>query len=282
VQFNCKTYYPGSVVFEINMQRELLKKNQVLKKIRETINNSNDAGLLARQEIVSMLPPLLCDIQSHHSVFDMCAAPGSKTSQALEMIMSSHLQKKNSNEVAPAGFVVANDADSKRAFLLTHQLNRLNPSNIVVTNHNAQVFPELKDKDEKKFKFDRVMCDVPCASDAAIRKIPKKWSFWNPKSSHELHALQFKIVERGLQLLKVGGKLSYSTCSLNPIENEAVVALILQKFGKSVRLVQIEDLDGFKFTRGLKKWHLMPMSLKKNENTFTEYQSLEEVPELVQ
>lgn len=125
------------------------------------------------------------------------------------------------------------------------------------------------------------MCDVPCASDAAIRKIPKKWSFWNPKSSHELHPLQFKIVERGLQLLKVGGKLSYSTCSLNPIENEAVVAQVLKKYASSVRILKVPTLDGFKFTPGLKKWHLMPLSLKQKEPAFTEYHSLTEVPEAV-
>lgn len=85
-----------------------------------------------------MLPPLLLDIHGHHSVFDMCAAPGSKTSQAIEMIMSHHIKETNQNEKPPMGFVVANDADSKRAFLLTHQLNRLSPTNIVVTNHNAQ------------------------------------------------------------------------------------------------------------------------------------------------
>lgn len=43
------------------------------------IDASKDSGLISRQEIVSMIPPMLCDIKSHHSVFDMCAAPGSKT-----------------------------------------------------------------------------------------------------------------------------------------------------------------------------------------------------------
>jgi 16S rRNA C967 or C1407 C5-methylase (RsmB/RsmF family) len=66
-----------------------------------------------------MIPPLLCDIKSEHSVFDMCAAPGSKTAQCLELIMSDHLDKAT-NESLPKGFVLANDADHKRAYLLTH------------------------------------------------------------------------------------------------------------------------------------------------------------------
>ena len=81
--------------------------------------NMADSGLITRQEIVSMLPPLLLDVKAHHCVFDMCAAPGSKTAQILEMIMADHL-KQNKNSTQPQGFVVANDADPKRAFLLTH------------------------------------------------------------------------------------------------------------------------------------------------------------------
>lgn len=101
------------------MPKELLKKHKGLKQIHKIIDGSKDAGLLTRQEIVSMMPPILSDIQSHHSVFDMCAAPGSKTAQIVEIIMNDHLQKSN-NAAAPKGFIVANDADHKRAYLLTH------------------------------------------------------------------------------------------------------------------------------------------------------------------
>lgn len=76
-----------------------------------------------------MLPPLLLDIEADHAVFDMCAAPGSKTSQVFELIRSGHMfhqEKKNYEQ--GNGFIVANDADPKRAFMLTHQMNRLNTS----------------------------------------------------------------------------------------------------------------------------------------------------------
>ena len=136
-----------------------------------------------------MLPPILLDVKSHHSIFDMCAAPGSKTAQLLELIMSDHQNvHKKANTDTPEGFVVANDADPKRAFMLTHQMNRLNTANIVITNHQAQIFPELKYVDakageDKRVRYDRIVCDVPCSSDAAIRKIPSKWLSWNTKDS---------------------------------------------------------------------------------------------------
>jgi 16S rRNA C967 or C1407 C5-methylase (RsmB/RsmF family) len=64
----------------------------------------------------------------------MCAAPGSKTAQTLELISSDF---KGPNTEAPGGFVIANDADHKRAYLLTHQMNRLNTANVMVINHFA-------------------------------------------------------------------------------------------------------------------------------------------------
>ena len=173
VKVSCKPYYPQELVFELpNVCRDLLKKNEGLQPLNELLKACNEAGLITRQEIVSMLPPLLCGIESHHAVFDMCAAPGSKTAQALELIMSDHLYgKKSTNTVPPRGFVVANDADQRRAYLLTHQMNRLNTANVAVLNHNAQEYPELFAGGERCL-FDRVLCDVPCSSDAAIRKMP--------------------------------------------------------------------------------------------------------------
>lgn len=237
------------------ISQHLFKKIEGLKAIHKLIDFSKDSGLITRQELVSMMPPLLCDIQSHHSVFDMCAAPGSKTAQILEMIMNDHMHTQGkSNQNLPSGFVVANDADHKRAYLLTHQINRFNTSNCMVTNHNAQEYPQtflhpkIRDQaaGDHRFQFDRVLCDVPCSSDAAIRKLPNKWATWGTRESQSLHPLQITLFKRGLELLKVGGKISYSTCSLSPIEDEAVVAAVLKHYGDKIRLVKVE-LPGFKF-----------------------------------
>mmetsp|Transcript_13538 Transcript_13538/g.9538 ORF Transcript_13538/g.9538 Transcript_13538/m.9538 type:complete len:86 (+) Transcript_13538:664-921(+) len=85
-----------------------------------------------------MLPPLLLDVQADHAIFDMCAAPGSKTAQLLELISSDNIHNKGKPNVEqPKGFVVANDADHKRAYMLAHQMNRLNTSNILIVNHQA-------------------------------------------------------------------------------------------------------------------------------------------------
>ena len=103
--------------------------------------------------------------------------------------------------------------------------------------------------------FDRIVCDVPCSSDAAIRKIPQKWEKWSTQDGASLHVLQARILFKGLQLLKVGGRLSYSTCSLNPIEDEAVVSEILELCGGAIELVDVSgEMTALRRLPGLKSW----------------------------
>ena len=72
--------------------------------------------------------------------------------------------------------------------------------------------------------FDRILCDVPCSGDGTIRKAPDIWRRWTPGNGNGLHPLQLRIALHACQMLKVGGRLVYSTCTFNPVEDEAVVA----------------------------------------------------------
>lgn len=84
-------------------------------------------GDIVRQEAVSMLPPLLLDVQPEHQVLDMCAAPGSKTTQLLEDLARSHATHAaaSSSSSAPRGVVVANDCSYDRACLLSHRVRNI-------------------------------------------------------------------------------------------------------------------------------------------------------------
>ena len=168
----------------------------------------------------------------------------------------------------------------------------------MITNHNAQEYPSLflqkhqrtdVKSEDHRFMFDRVLCDVPCSSDAAIRKLPNKWATWGTRESQSLHPLQITLLKRGLEVLKVGGKLSYSTCSLSPIEDEAVVAAALKFYGDKIKVLKV-DLPGFKFQHGLTNWKFMNLKmadqLKKEEGEgvegvksyFNTYESFDQVP----
>jgi len=201
-----------------------------------------------------MVPPLLLGCQAHHAVLDMCAAPGSKTFQLLEA-----LHAGVGRGGLPTGFVVANDADLKRCNLLTHQTKRAGSAGLVVTNHDASLFPDLRDGGPggAPLKFDRVLADVPCTGDGTMRKAPEVWAKWGPMNAVGLHPLQLRIALRGARLLAVGGRMVYSTCSLNPIENEAVVAALLKEAAGALTLDDCaEELPQLRRLPGLRSWQV--------------------------
>lgn len=74
------------------------------------------------------------------------------------------------------------------------------------------------------YKFDRVLCDVPCSGDGTLRKAPDIWRRWTANNGNGLHALQLRIALHSAHMLRVGGRMVYSTCTFNPVEDEAVVA----------------------------------------------------------
>ena len=88
-------------------------------------------------------------------------------------------------------------------------------------------------------KFDRILCDVPCSGDGTLRKNFTLWKNFNSHMGHALHPLQLEILERAFALLKKGGRLVYSTCTFNPIEDEAVVAAALSRHIKQIELVDV-------------------------------------------
>ncbi|KAF8109611.1 hypothetical protein N665_0094s0077 [Sinapis alba] len=256
-------WYPNNLAWHSNFSRKEIRKNQTLERFHEFLKLETEVGNMTRQEAVSMVPPLFLDVHPDHFVLDMCAAPGSKTFQLLEIIHESAAEPGS----LPNGMVVANDVDYKRSNLLVHQTKRTCTTNLIVTNNEGQHFPNCNSEralsiaSEKyhhpidQLLFDRVLCDVPCSGDGTLRKAPDIWRRWNSGSGNGLHSLQVVLAMRGLSLLKVGGRMVYSTCSMNPIENEAVVAEILRRCGCSVELVDVSDkLPELIRRPGLKKW----------------------------
>ncbi|XP_055810969.1 uncharacterized protein LOC129880797 [Solanum dulcamara] len=258
-------WYPENLAWQSTFSRKQLRKNKILERFHKFLKLQNEIGNITRQEAVSMVPPLFLDVRPDDFILDMCAAPGSKTFQLLEMIH--HSAEPGS---LPGGMVLANDVDVQRCNLLIHQTKRMSTANLIVTNHEAQHFPschlirtygkgyeprEVKELDIDQLLFDRVLCDVPCSGDGTLRKAPDIWRRWNVGMGNGLHGLQVQIAMRGMSLLKVGGRMVYSTCSMNPTENEAVVAEILRRCGGSVELVDVSsELPQLVRRPGLKKW----------------------------
>jgi 16S rRNA C967 or C1407 C5-methylase (RsmB/RsmF family) len=135
-------WYPYSLGWYLRAGKSELKtRGNAFAKFRQFLMAQYDQGNLNRQEAVSMIPPLLLDVKPQHVVLDMCAAPGSKTAQLLEGLHGG-LDYEDAFKT-PEGMVVANDADTRRAYLLVHQLKRYGSSAFLVTTHDGQQFPNL-------------------------------------------------------------------------------------------------------------------------------------------
>ncbi|KAJ2078076.1 tRNA (cytosine-5-)-methyltransferase ncl1 [Coemansia sp. RSA 988] len=253
-------WYPNELAWQFSIPRFALKRSPELSRFHAFLVTETEVGNISRQEAVSMVPPLLLDVHGDHFVLDMCAAPGSKTAQLVEA-----LQADAGPELPPRGLVVANDADYKRACMLVHQINRLNSPNVIVTNHSGEHFPNIYTPVAKEgpktrgiVQFDRILCDVPCTGDGTTRKNVRVWETWKPEDAYGLNPLQSRILQRAAYLLKTGGRLVYSTCSLNPVENEAVVAHVLETFGGALKLVDVStQLPALKRRPGLHTWKIM-------------------------
>jgi tRNA (cytosine34-C5)-methyltransferase len=228
-------WYPlPNVAWQLDCGRVALSKtapkHAPVKRFHAALLAATDAGVVDRQEGVSMLPVLFLDVAPSHHVLDMCASPGSKTTQVLDFL-------------AGDGLVVANDLDKKRAYMLVHRLSRNTLRHAVVTCGSGTAFPGLYHDGvlQRANCFDRVLCDVPCSGDGTLRKSQQLWKDWHIGQGLTLHPVQLALALRGAALLKVGGLLVYSTCSFNPVENEAVVAELLRRSDGALELVDVAE-----------------------------------------
>ena len=246
--------------YKLGTDRRALRKLPILNELHKWMVRHTENGNISRQEAVSMVPPLALNVSPHHKCLDMCAAPGSKTAQLLEIV------HRSANDPAELqGVVVANDSDTDRVYMLAHQCRRINSPLLLITTHKGQEFPRIYGKGVVKVKgnppdgfFDRILCDVPCSGDGTLRKNPSIWKKWNTGGSFSLHVLQLMIANRGVELLKTDGLLVYSTCSLSPYEDEACVAELLRSSNGSLELVDAREfLPNFKARPGLKSWYVL-------------------------
>lgn len=256
------SWYPKELAYQLETDRALIRKEPVLAALHRWLVDASENGDVTRQEAVSMIPPMLLDIESHHMVLDVCAAPGSKTSQLLEA-----LHEKCTPGEFPSGAILANDVNKDRAYMLFHQVKRFDSPALMVCNHDGSFFPNLYlDKETKEpLEFDRILADVPCTGDGTTRKNIDVWKTWSPRAGLGLHPVQLRILERCLSMLKVGGRIVYSTCSYNPVENEAVVAHILKKYDGKIKLVDVSTtLAGLKYRKGLSEWRIIDKTGKES------------------
>lgn len=189
---------------------------------RRDIGNTifHTLGYIYVQEAVSMIPPIILDPKPGDLVFDMCASPGSKTTQIAQIMENK-------------GLIVANDIKSDRLAALGLNVQRCGLTNCIITNMHGQAFGR------KETMFDKILVDAPCSATGAIRKSFKTVKMWNPDMIRRLSATQKSLITTAFSLLKPEGTMVYSTCSVEPEEDEEVIDYLLKEFSNA----KIEEID---------------------------------------
>ena len=204
--------------------------------IKEILKALHETGRLTRQEASSMLPVLALGAKQGDVVLDMCASPGSKTTQIAE-----HMGER--------GLVLANEVVNSRVNMLVTNVQRHGSRTVAVVHHDGRHIPRVPESG-----FDRILVDAPCTGSGTTRKNPDVWGKWLPSGGRSLHDLQLALLNKASALVKPGGRVVYSTCSLDPVEDEAVVAEILRTSNVMSLLPVSPLLEGVPGEKGRMDW----------------------------
>ncbi|MCS7145219.1 MAG: RsmB/NOP family class I SAM-dependent RNA methyltransferase [Nitrososphaerota archaeon] len=191
-------------------------------------------GLFYLQGPVSMLPAEALAPEPCERCLDLCAAPGSKSTQLCQL-------------VGIDGVVVANDVSKTRVKALSFNLQRWGAVNSIVTLADGRLYGRWA-----AGMFSKVLVDAPCSS---LGVASKDWSVvrrFRSRQSKRLAPLQLALLEAGYKCLKPGGAIVYSTCTIHPLENEAVVSHFLERHPEA-RLEPVRP-EGLRVRRPLEEF----------------------------
>ncbi|WLF70686.1 RsmB/NOP family class I SAM-dependent RNA methyltransferase [Clostridium septicum] len=192
-------------------------------------------GKIYLQNISSMLPPLFLDVKEGQTILDMCAAPGGKSLLMADM---------TSNKAT----IFANDINEIRRERLNYNAEKQGAESIIILGTDGRTIGKrLNDY------FDKILLDAPCSGEGIIHiRNFRKFNGWTEKRVRNCVKLQKQLIESAYNALKENGVMIYSTCTLNPFENEEIVEYILNKH-KDLKLEKI-NLDLPNVIRGITRY----------------------------
>ena len=168
------------------------------------------------QNTSSQLPPIILNPEPHENVLDLCASPGSKTTQLAALMHN-------------AGAIAAIEPDAIRFERLKHNVDQLG-CNIVSCHHSSgEKFIKNYLSCENPPLFDKILVDAPCSGDGTFYVHRKNtFAYWNLAFVEKLSKIQKRLLTAAIKVLKPGGELVYSTCSVSPEENECVIDHVIK------------------------------------------------------
>lgn len=196
---------------------------------------SYEEGLFYIQSVASQMAVKALNPQPGEKILDLCAAPGSKTTQiAIRMNCQ--------------GELLANEPHRDRFFKLLSNLKHQKVDHFVTPKkYPGQNYPAFYSE-----HFDRILVDAPCSSESRfIEGDPKTYQYWSAPKVKSLAKLQKKLLTSAIHCLKVGGVIVYSTCSFSPEENEMVLHDLLKRYPQ----IQLEDTGWREGLPILREWN---------------------------
>ena len=185
------------------------------------------AGRISIQDEASQVIPLLLEVQSGDRVLDLCAAPGGKTPPLVR-------------GAGENGMVVAGERHAHRIRAMREQFRRLHLPEVRLVELDAEKPLPFS------ARFDRILVDAPCSGTGTLSRHPEiRWRL-KPDQLAEFHALQCSLLANALEMLAPGGRLVYSTCSMEPEENENVVDEVLKTRGYVSRVIRARAADSLR------------------------------------
>jgi 16S rRNA (cytosine967-C5)-methyltransferase len=182
------------------------------------------AGEFYIQDPSTLLPVVLLEPRPDHDVVDLCAAPGGKLGYIAQLMQD-------------RGRIVAHDLSPDRLRLVEQNCRRLGISSAQL------VTPELLES-QRRLGFDRVLVDAPCSNTGVMRRrIDLRWRL-RPEEPQRLTHVQSELLECALRLVKPGGRIVYSTCSIEPEENRQLLEEFIRR-NPRVRLERDRELLPF-------------------------------------
>jgi NOL1/NOP2/sun family putative RNA methylase len=223
---DCRTFpwYPLGLKLDVESPGKLL----------ETL-----LGFIHIQEELSMVPPLVLDPQPGERILDLCASPGSKTTQ-ISAVMENR------------GLVIANEPSLARVAALRSNCERLGAMNVAITRYDGRNFPPGL--------FHRVLVDAPCSAEGRERRGAGIIARGSCRRSLDLQALQIGLLKSALRLTVPGGVVIYSTCTYAPEENEMVVQAVLDAEESRGTHLEKVKIPGLRECPGLEEWNATSFS----------------------
>ena len=177
-------------------------------------------GKVYLQSLSSMLPPIILNPKEKENILDMAAAPGSKTTQI------SSITNNNS-------YITACEINNIRAERLKYNIEKQGVNCAFVMVKDARKLDDF-------FSFDKILLDAPCSGSGTISlKNENLQKVFTEKLIHKSAEVQLALLKKAIKLLKPGGEMVYSTCSVLSIENEEIVEKALK--GTKAKIVPIEN-----------------------------------------